>query len=671
MQVTETANLASSAATLSGVSPAAAPFSSTDLTVPEHDLRWIIGRGGYGEVWLARHHRLGVNRAIKVIRRASFEEARPFQRELEGIRVYEPVSRGHSNLIPILHVGGGEDHFYYIMELADPVRSATGAEYAPRTLRSELKVRGPLPVVEVVEIGAAIASALAHLHAHGLVHRDVKPSNVIFVSGSAKLADIGLVTGISDSRSYVGTEGYIPPEGPGIPSADCYGLGKLLYELSTGLDRNAWPQPPADLSQRADREQLLELNAILHKACSPNPEERFRSADQMRGELELLRIGESIRKKRSREQRWSVTKRVLQIGAQVAEFTAAANKALRRRMLDTDLHSEIPEVNNLLERGHICALAATPERLRQSARYFQQALDLHRDFIPACVGLFRAYLIELTALPQPSDAAVANVRAAAMRLIDLAPESAERCMAASFLKCLEGELAEALREIRNATKRPALSRQTRAVVRALFGSYLLNSGRPVEALEEFRLSEREVPTCAIVQVYLGHPQFILGNFPGAIAQYQKSIDFEPRQALGYFWKGRAFEETGEFARAIEEFELSEIRAFENSAQVESPGTIPDTTPTREKHDALRRALRKAGPAGYWRQRLEEAQSRLSPDPHLLATLFARTGDRRRAIELLERACEQGKINGLPFDHCWDKNDERFRRIAAKLAVHLA
>jgi hypothetical protein len=90
---------------------------------------------------------------------------------------------------------------------------------APRTLRSDLKVRGHLTAEETIRIGRALAGALAHLHAHALVHRDVKPSNVIFVDGVLKLADIGLVTDISDARSFVGTEGYVPAEGPGTASA--------------------------------------------------------------------------------------------------------------------------------------------------------------------------------------------------------------------------------------------------------------------------------------------------------------------------------------------------------------------------------------------------------------------------------------------------------------------
>jgi serine/threonine protein kinase len=91
--------------------------------------------------------------------------------------------------------------------------------YIAHTLRANLD-NGRLPASKVVEIGLALSEALSHLHANGLVHRDVKPSNVIFVNGRTKLADIGLVTDASDQCSIVRTEGYLPPEGPGTPQAD-------------------------------------------------------------------------------------------------------------------------------------------------------------------------------------------------------------------------------------------------------------------------------------------------------------------------------------------------------------------------------------------------------------------------------------------------------------------
>src|SRR2546425_1130682 len=142
------------------------------------------------------------------------------------------------------------------------------AKYIPRTLRHDLKQLGRLPLNQCLEIGRHLASALAHLHAQGLVHRDVKPSNIVFVNGVPKLADIGLVAEASEARSFVGTEGFIPPEGPGTSQADLYSLGKVLYEISTGRDRRDFPALPDDL---AEDEAMLELNAVILKACKTEP----------------------------------------------------------------------------------------------------------------------------------------------------------------------------------------------------------------------------------------------------------------------------------------------------------------------------------------------------------------------------------------------------------------
>jgi serine/threonine protein kinase len=113
----------------------------------------------------------------------------------------------------------------------------------PRTLRHDLKQRCRLPVDECIEIGLALTSAVDHLHKQGLVHRDIKPSNIIFVQVAPKLADIGLVTDAGDSQSIVGTEGYLPPEGPGAAQADIFSLGKVLYEMLRP-DRRQFPDLP-------------------------------------------------------------------------------------------------------------------------------------------------------------------------------------------------------------------------------------------------------------------------------------------------------------------------------------------------------------------------------------------------------------------------------------------
>jgi eukaryotic-like serine/threonine-protein kinase len=87
--------------------------------------------------------------------------------------------------------------------------------YVPMTLAKVLLQRGRLPTAECTRLAFELTTALEHLHQNNLVHRDIKPSNIIFVEGRPKLADIGLVSDIDATRSYVGTEGYVPPEGPG------------------------------------------------------------------------------------------------------------------------------------------------------------------------------------------------------------------------------------------------------------------------------------------------------------------------------------------------------------------------------------------------------------------------------------------------------------------------
>src|SRR5262245_18997171 len=94
--------------------------STLRLQIPDHTLLRVIGRGSYGEVWLARNV-MGTLRAVKIVRRAAFDSDRPYLREFEGIRRCEPVSRAHDGLIDILHMGrnDAEGFFYYVMELAD------------------------------------------------------------------------------------------------------------------------------------------------------------------------------------------------------------------------------------------------------------------------------------------------------------------------------------------------------------------------------------------------------------------------------------------------------------------------------------------------------------------------------------------------------------------------
>jgi hypothetical protein len=281
--------------------------------IPDHDLLRCIGRGSYGEVWLARNV-MGTYRAVKIVYRATFDSDRPYEREFKGLQKFEPVSRTHESQVAVLHVGRNDrdGYFFYVMELADDQRSGQQIDpsrYAPRTLGCELKAGGRLPPEQCLRIGLALTTALDHLHQQGLIHRDIKPSNIIYVNGQPKLADIGLVATADDTCSFVGTEGYLPPEGPGTPQADLYSLGKVLYEASTGKDRRDFPELPSQLDSLEKEKGILELNAVVVKACKPIVQQRYQSARQMHDDLLLLMAGKSVRQTHALERRLKLATR--------------------------------------------------------------------------------------------------------------------------------------------------------------------------------------------------------------------------------------------------------------------------------------------------------------------------------------------------------------------------
>jgi WD40 repeat protein len=305
--------------------------------IPGHRLLRRIGRGSYGEVWLAQSAQ-GEYRAVKFVYRATFERERPFEREFSGIQKFEPVSRAHPSQVSILQVGRDDEagFFYYVMELADDQQGGRAIDpqnYKPRTLRSEVAAAGRIPFDRALDISLGLTKALEHLHQHDLIHRDIKPSNIIFVAGVPKLADIGLVTDVGASISYVGTEGFLPPEGPVSQQADLYSLGKVLYEMSTGQDRMDFPELPTFLGDAGERNGLLELNLVFLKACQNDPQKRYRTAREMSADLAILRSGKSLKRARALERRLVNVTRAFAVTAAVGLLIAAGYYAWNRHRI--------------------------------------------------------------------------------------------------------------------------------------------------------------------------------------------------------------------------------------------------------------------------------------------------------------------------------------------------
>jgi WD40 repeat protein len=331
--------------------------------IPDYELLRFIGSGAYGDVWLARSI-TGTLCALKVVYRDRFEDQRPFEREVEGIRRFHPISRQDEGLIDLLHVGQNtsEGYFYYITELAEDLNGESvisPESYCPRTLDRVLKQKRRLPFQSALELGISLSKALACLHRHGLVHRDVKTNNVVYVNGRAKLTDMGMVSRVVDCQSFVGTEGFIAPEGAGSPQGDVYGLGKVLYEACMGKDRKEFPDLPDDIASWPEAEQLRELNEVLLKACDGDARKRHQSGDDLYADLACLLNGKSIRKIRALEKRISWFKRAALwigfAGILAAVFGFELNRELTRKAEDRarTIATEVAQGLNLVQSGDL------------------------------------------------------------------------------------------------------------------------------------------------------------------------------------------------------------------------------------------------------------------------------------------------------------------------------
>jgi serine/threonine protein kinase len=641
------------------------------VLIPDHELLTKIAAGAYGEVWLARNA-VGTLRAVKIVRRDQHSSAESFDREFKGLQKFEPVSRAHPGLVDILTLGllPGGTGFYYVMELADRFslpqgnvancgnaavsRSFGADDYIPRTLRAELKARGALPAEEVTGLGLKLTLAIAHLHANGLVHRDVKPSNILFIDGEPKLADAGLVAAVDDARSLVGTAGYIAPEGPGKPQADIYALGKVLYEALFAKDRQEFPALPASVGS-PDQAQRLELNEVLLKACALDPRERYADAETMHRELLLLTGGTSLRRRRVLADRWRMAKKVgamLLLGAVL--ITIARN--IPRHAAPAPLSSN-PEALKFFRRAEWSFNHLTAEDNFQAVRFLNEAVRLDTNFVAAYYKLFECSFGPWGDKLPPHYNRMENMRWVAAQINRIRPECAEYYTVSSLLHFYDWRFDEAISDVQHALKLD----QTFLRAHAFYAWYvLLTRGDAATAEREYELAERIDASDVIIQFHRAYPAYFRRDYAKAIKVYESGIKFERGTSTGFDLLARAYEAAGDYEKAIDAAEAGDSIGETNRARIEA------------RYSQQRAILREKGPYAWWAFLLEKEKDSSIPRFYQKGKLYARIGNIEAAIQCLEKAFdahEQDMIY-LLLDDWWDslRKDPRFASIVARMGM---
>ena len=248
-----------------------------------------IGQGAYGVVYLAVGSD-GVRAAVKVCRRDAVGDER-YERELRGAKLYRalPPQEGLVRMRELVETEWG---FYTVMDLADdefggPQEASSG--YRPKTLARVIEGEKALPLKECVKLGIALAGGLATLQRHHLLHRDIKPGNVIYVGGKPVLSDPGLLIDESEAASLVGTPGYVPPEKFTDAASDIYSLGLTLKAASFGRKLEDLDKGPA-LEADTGVPLFPAWWRILNKATDPTQSRRYQSAKALIRDLKHLRM---------------------------------------------------------------------------------------------------------------------------------------------------------------------------------------------------------------------------------------------------------------------------------------------------------------------------------------------------------------------------------------------
>jgi serine/threonine protein kinase len=525
------------------------PHASAPEELGHYRIVSPLGAGGMGEVFLALDTRLNRNVAIKLLPASTTADEDASRRMLREAQLVAMLD--HPNVCTIYEIG------------TDAVRPYIVMQYIQGETLSDRMRRGALSLPETVDLARQVTAGLAEAHARGIVHRDVKPGNImISASGIVKVLDFGLAKSflrepddatevvISTPGLIAGTGPYMSPEQllaePLDGRSDLFSLGVVLYEIASGKRPFDRPTMAGTISAiltqapaRLERSDLAALEPLILRALEKTAERRFPDAAAMHEALGEVGSG----RRRSTVSRLREPSSIRQPAAPKSaarERSAVAAPKRRKKAPAPD-----PAAERLYLRGRAQWNKRHPEAVRQAIALFQEAVEIDPLHASSYAGLADAYVMLAFLQVMPPRDVIPKARASALRSIALQPDLAEPHATLGYLAGMfEWDWPTAQRELRESMRLNA------AYAWAPHWYGLLVPPRSMEeALQYVTLARDLDPLSPIIHTAVGIIHHLRRDYLPALRTYTQVLDTETNFAPAHYYIGLTYEQLGDYEQA--------------------------------------------------------------------------------------------------------------------------
>lgn len=535
------------------------PAASAPRELGHYRIVSPLGAGGMGEVYLATDTRLNRSVAIKILPPGTNEDEGAQQRMLREARMIATID--HPNVCTIYEIGTDGERPYIAMQ------------YIQGETLAQRMGRGALSLAETIDVAGQITAALAEAHARGVVHRDIKPGNIMISSaGIVKVLDFGLAKSflrdrddatevvISTPGLIVGTTPYMSPEQlraePLDGRSDIFSLGVVLYEIAAGKRPFDRPTAAAMISAilvddpaPLDRSELSALGPLILRALAKRPDRRFPSAAAMH---EAVAAAGKRRRRAAPRRRPVSPDAATQVVSAVRPPSSSSRKRAATTPAATNVHAPDPEAEKLYLRGRAQWNKRHPEAVRQAIALFHEAVEVDPMHAGSYAGLADAYLMLgfLQVIP-PRDV-IPKAKAAARRAIELAPHLAEPHASLGYIAALfDWDWPAAQRGLQEAMRlnpEYAWAPHWYGLVAA--------SKSPDEALPHVTRARDLDPLSPIIHTAIGIVHHYRRDYPAALRSYTQLLDSEAAFAPAHYYIGLTYEQMGKYDEATFNFRRS-------------------------------------------------------------------------------------------------------------------